>query len=63
MEYSELTYSYDTFLSSGIKKSWWGVGRYSVCVHSFLEENESLYDMRVYVCVCITVNLKLFMRQ
>lgn len=54
MEYSELTYSYDTFLSSGIKNHGGGLETLCVCAF-FLEENESLYDVRVYVCVCITV--------
>ena len=47
MEYSELTYSDDTFLSSGIKNHGWGLGdTLCVCI-PFWEK------MRVYMmCVC-----------
>lgn len=55
--FSELTHSYDTFLSTIIKKHWgrWGdyYYYYYQCVYSSLEENEGLYG--VCMCVCISM--------
>lgn len=50
VEYSELTYSYDTFLSSGIKNHGGGLGD-TLCVCILFWKKMRVYMMCVCMCV------------